>query len=196
MVAWARNALASTGASLMSRTRALAAEAARAMLSIAAFMSSLAGAHGWSRSTPMRGDDGFLPSTRRSRSLIAAAAKATSATDAANRPAVSRCHDTHFMPTLGNSRYDGLKPATPQKLAGLITEPPVCVPVAIGKKPAATPAADPDDEPPGVCARFLGLRVLPGSRWANSVVTVLPSSVPPVRRISATSPASTLGRGP
>src|SRR6478735_7210939 len=196
MVACARNALAITGASLMSRTRALAAEAARAMLSMAAFMSLLAAVHGWSRSTPMRGDDGFLPSTRRSRSLIAAAAKATSATDAANSPAVSRCHDTHFMPTLGNSRYDGLKPATPQKLAGLITEPPVCVPVAIGKKPAATPAAEPDDEPPGVCARFLGLRVLPGSRWANSVVTVLPRSVPPLRRISATSEASALGRWP
>src|SRR6478736_3130214 len=57
MVACARNALASTGASLISRTRALAAAAARAMLSIAAFMSSLAGAHGWSRSTPMRGED-------------------------------------------------------------------------------------------------------------------------------------------
>ena len=98
----------------MSRTRALAAEAARATLSSAAIMSSLAGGHGWSRSTPMRGDDGVRPSTRRSRSLMAAAAKATSATDAANSPAVSRCQDTHFMPTVGNSRYDGLKPATPQ----------------------------------------------------------------------------------
>src|ERR1043166_7042898 len=194
MVPCARKALASTGGSLMSRTRALAADARRAMLSTAAFISSLAGAHGWSRSTPIRGDDGFLPSTRRSRSLIVAAAKATSATEAANSPAVSRCHDTHFMPMLGNSRYDGLKPATPQKLAGLITEPPVCVPVAIGKKPAATPAAEPDDEPPGVWARFLGLRVLPGSRWANSVVTVLPNSVPPLRRIIATRDASTLGR--
>ena len=77
-------------------------------------MSPLAAGQGWSRSTPMRGDDGVLPSTRRSRSLIAAAAKATSATEAANSPAVSRCHDTHFMPMLGNSRYDGLKPATPQ----------------------------------------------------------------------------------
>src|SRR5258708_16772345 len=105
----------------------------------------------------MRGDDGARPSTRRSRSLMADAAKATSATDAANSPAVSRCHDTHFTPTLGNSRYDGLKPATPQKLAGLITEPPVCVPVAIGKKPAATPAAEPADEPPALRPSFPGL---------------------------------------
>ena len=57
---------------------------------------------------------GFRPSTRRSRSLIAAAAKATSATEAANSPAVSRCHDTHLTPTVGRSRYEGLKPATPQ----------------------------------------------------------------------------------
>ena len=49
---------ASTGVSLMSRTRALAAEAARATLSSAAIMSSLAAGQGWSRSTPMRGDDG------------------------------------------------------------------------------------------------------------------------------------------
>src|SRR5258708_19561204 len=142
----------------------------------------------------MRGDAGVRPSTRRSRSLIADAAKATSSTEAANSPAVSRCHDTHFMPPVGNSRYDGLKPATPQKLPGRITQPPVWLPVAIGKKPAATPAAEPDDEPPGVCARLCGLRVLPGSRWANSVVTVLPMSVPPLRRINATSEASYFGR--
>ena len=97
-----------TGVSLMSRTVAPAAEAARATLSIAASMSSLAAGHGGSRSTAMRGAAAVLPSTRKSRSLIAAAAKATSATDAANSPAVSRCHDTHLMPTVGNSRYDGL----------------------------------------------------------------------------------------
>jgi hypothetical protein len=34
------------------------------------------------------------------------------------------------------------------------------VPVAIGKKPAATPAADPDDEPPGVrVAGFAGIEM-------------------------------------
>ena len=59
------------------------------------------------------------------------------------------------MPTVGSSRYDGLKPATPQKLAGRITEPPVWLPVAIGKKPAATAAAEPDDEPPGVCVEVV-----------------------------------------
>ena len=47
----------------------------------------------------------------------------------------------------------GLNPTTPQYAAGRITEPLVCVPIAAGTCPAATAAAEPDDEPPGVCAR-------------------------------------------
>jgi hypothetical protein len=43
-----------------------------------------------------------------------------------------------------------LNAAMPQKAAGRITEPAVCVPNAIGTIPAATAAADPADEPPGV----------------------------------------------
>ena len=41
--------------------------------------------------------------------------------------------------------------AAPQNDAGRITEPPVCVPSASGIMPAATAAAEPDDDPPGVC---------------------------------------------
>ena len=100
------------------------------------------------------------------------------------------------MPTLGNSRNDGLKPATPQYEAGRITEPPVWLPVASGSMPAATAAAEPDEEPPGVCPGLRGLRVLPGRKWANSVVTVLPATMPPARRIMATSVASPVGRWP
>ena len=54
------------------------------------------------------------------------------------------------MPTVGKSLNDGLKPATPQKAAGRMTEPPVWLPKASGSMPAATAAAEPDDEPPGV----------------------------------------------
>ena len=42
------------------------------------------------------------------------------------------------MPIVGSSRYDGLKPATPQYAAGRIIEPPVWLPIAIGSMPAAT----------------------------------------------------------
>ena len=44
----------------------------------------------------------------------------------------------------------GLKPTTPQKAAGRITDPIVCVPTASWQRPAATAAAEPLLEPPGV----------------------------------------------
>src|SRR3979490_2986315 len=48
--------------------------------------------------------------------------------------------------------------------------------------PSATAAAEPLDEPPGVWAGLCGLAVGPGWRLANSVVTVLPSRMPPAAR--------------
>src|SRR5262249_22654785 len=74
--------------------------------------------------------------------------------------------------------------------------PVVWVPSAIGTMWSATAAAEPLDEPPGVRARSCGLRVVPGCRLANSVVTVLPSSTPPARRVSATQAASRLSPRP
>ena len=66
------------------------------------------------------------------------------------------------MPVRGIEPCVGLNPTIPQKDAGRITEPAVWVPTASGIIPAATEAAEPDDEPPGVCAVLWGLRVLPG----------------------------------
>ena len=86
--------------------------------------------------------------------------------------------------------------ATPQNAPGRITEPAVCEPVAIGTMPAATAAAEPEDEPPGVCSRLCGLRVLPVCWCANSVVTVLPRIVAPARRSIVTGEASAAGRWP
>ena len=56
----------------------------------------------------------------------------------------------------------GLKPTTPQKEAGRMTEPLVWVPTASGTMRAATAAALPEDEPPGVRAGSCGLHVGPG----------------------------------
>ncbi len=100
------------------------------------------------------------------------------------------------MPVVGSNRNEGLYPATPQNDAGRMIEPPVWVPSAIGTMPAATAAAEPDDEPPGVCAGLRGLRVLAGSTNANGVVTVLPIRMPPARRTIATMAASLAGRWP
>ena len=46
----------------------------------------------------------------------------------------------------------------PQAVAGLRTDPPVSVPIAMGTSPAATAAPDPEEEPPGYRFRFHGLR--------------------------------------
>ena len=64
--------------------------------------------------------------------------------------------------------------------AGRSKEPMVCVPSANNAMEAATAAADPELDPPGVCSRFQGLRVA-GSppRKANSVVVVFPSKIAP-----------------
>jgi hypothetical protein len=44
----------------------------------------------------------------------------------------------------------GFRAKVPQKLAGRMIEPPTCVPTAAGTMSAATAAALPLDEPPGV----------------------------------------------
>ena len=58
----------------------------------------------------------------------------------------------------------GLSANTPQKEAGRISDPAVCVPKAIGTMPSATAAAEPLDEPPGVWAGLCGLAVGPGEK--------------------------------
>jgi len=84
----------------------------------------------------------------------------------------------------------------PQKAAGRITEPAVCVPSASGASPAATAAAEPLEDPPGVCAGFHGLRVAQGVMLANSVQAVLPSTQAPAARANATQAASAAGTCP
>ena len=77
-----------------------------------------------------------------------------------------------------------------------MTEALVCVPIASGTMALATAAADPDDEPPGVRSAWCGLRVLPGSKVANSVLTVLPRITAPAARNRATTVASRAGVRP
>src|SRR5690606_843218 len=90
-----------------------------------------------------------------------AAARAYS-TDEACQPMVSRDSLVSFKPARLTSPNDGLNPTVPQYDAGRIMEPPVCVLSARGTMPAATAAAEPLEEPPGVWSSFQGLRVGPG----------------------------------
>ena len=57
-----------------------------------------------------------------------------------------------------------LSPTKPQHAAGIRIEPPPSLPCATGTIPAATAAADPPEEPPGVRCRSHGLRVGPNRR--------------------------------
>ena len=89
-----------------------------------------------------------------------------------------------------------MKPYTPQNAAGRMIEPLVWLPSASGTIPAATAAADPLDEPPGVCSGLCGLRVLPGEKYAHSVVTVLPMITAPAARSMRPTVASRAGVRP
>jgi len=65
--------------------------------------------------------------------------------------------------------------------------------MAAGHIRAATAAADPLLEPPGVCAELHGFRVGPGSRLANIVVTVFPRTIAPAKEFGAHRRAKALG---
>jgi hypothetical protein len=88
---------------------------------------------------------------------------------------------------------------TPQKAAGMRSEPPPSVPRPMGPRPLATAAAAPPLDPPGVIARFQGLRVMPKSGlsvtalWPSSEVLVLPRITAPAARSRPTAIASSSG---
>src|SRR6478609_371961 len=66
------------------------------------------------------------------------------------------------------------RPTSPQHAAGILIEPPPSEAWAIGTRPPATAAAEPPDEPPGVCSVFHGFRVGPNRR--ASVTGTIPIS--------------------
>src|SRR6478735_2447913 len=79
----------------------------------------------------------------------------------------------------------GLRPTRPQQAAGMRIEPPPSLPCAIGTMPAATDAAEPPEDPPGVWSNDQGLRVGPVKRpsvvcrIANSGRLVMPTITKP-----------------
>ena len=91
----------------------------------------------------------------------------------------------------------GLNPTLPQNAAGTRIDPAPSVPMPSGPSPAATAAAVPPDDPPGVLAVSHGLRVSPvrgelvSALQPNSGVAVLPISTAPASRRRAVAGAST-----
>ncbi len=76
------------------------------------------------------------------------------------------------------------------------TLPAPSEPIAAVTRPAATAAALPPDDPPGVCLRDHGLRVCPNpgplvnGHWPNSQVLVLPTITAPAALRRRTTSAS------
>ena len=85
----------------------------------------------------------------------------------------------------------GFSPAIPQTAAGILIDPPVSLPSAIGTTPAATAAPDPPLDPPGTRAVSQGLAA-GGLKTpqASSWVVVLPTITAPASRSRATTAAS------
>ena len=79
----------------------------------------------------------------------------------------------------------GFIPTTPHRAAGWRTDPPVSVPKAQTASPAATAAAEPDDDPPGTRSRSHGLWAGPNAEFspedpmANSSQLVFPTRAEP-----------------
>ena len=98
----------------------------------------------------------------------------------------------------GTLPKEGLSPKMPEKPAGMRIEPPPSVPSDKGAKPAATAAAEPPDDPPGVFDRSQGLRVTPDSGelvtpfQPNSGVVVLPRRIAPCSRSRAAAGPSSI----
>src|SRR4051795_2793787 len=92
--------------------------------------------------------------------------------------------------------YVGLRPTVPVTAPGCLIEPPVSVPIASGASKAATAAAEPPPEPPGIRSRSHGLCVGPYAECsveepiANSSMLVLPRIGRPAALRRATTVAS------
>src|SRR5437867_6924912 len=117
----------------------------------------------------------------------------TSATERPKIPAWSNDQARGNTPVRLIRSRDGTSDTMPLNAAGLPTDPNVWLPIAAGHIPAATAAADPLLEPPGVCPGFQAFRVGPGSRLAKTVVTVLPTMMAPASFSRVTACASLEG---
>ena len=62
---------------------------------------------------------------------------------------------------LGTTQGLGLSPTTPQKLAGILNDPPRQDPLANHDSPEANEAAAPPEDPPAVLPKFQGFLVNP-----------------------------------
>ena len=111
-------------------------------------------------------------------------------------PTQSIVRDRGRSPRRLTSRSVGLRPAMPHQAAGSRIEPAVSVPTAPGSSPAATAAAEPEEEPCASRDGSQGFRTGGQGRpkevppTAYSGVAVLASTMAPARRRAETTPPS------
>src|SRR5688500_12751986 len=98
---------------------------------------------------------------------------AASATVVASGPCSVKPNQSPAAINAGTNPNPGLIPNRPQQAEGMRIDPRPSFPTANGTMPAATAAALPPEEPPGVRSGFHGLRVIP---QAPSVVAHSPIS--------------------
>src|SRR5215510_10201496 len=123
-------------------------------------------------------------------------ASAASATVVAKGPIWSNDEANARRPKRDTRPYVGLRPTMPQRAAGWRMEPPVSEPRARGTIRAATAAADPPLDPPGVRSSAHGFFVGPNAEFsvdepiANSSQLVLPTMTAPAASSRSTTAAS------
>ena len=175
----AANALASTSGSTTAKPRS-GDHAARSPVTASVSITD-------SKTTPAGGNDARSRSSGPDTTSRWRAASATVVTIAPNTDVFDSC-----APGCGIRPYDGLNPGRPQNAPGMRVEPPPSEAVANGTMPAATAAAEPPLDPPGVRDGFHGLRVTPHAGVAvmqvepNSGAAVLPIGTAPAARSRAT----------
>ncbi len=114
-------------------------------------------------------------------------------------PALENMMVLPMPPCRGSRPLPGYRPYTPHSAAGMRIEPPPSLASATGVRPAATVAAEPPLDPPGLRPRSQGLRHSGSSRLtvrgnsANSGRLVLPMMTAPAARSRATCTASSSG---
>src|SRR5687768_1625884 len=84
------------------------------------------------------------------------------------------CSISAYAGPAGTTPRPGFSPNRPQHAAGIRIDPPPSLAPATGTNPAATAAAEPPDDPPGVWSVFHGLRV--GPLASGSVMPFAPNS--------------------
>src|SRR5215469_14871482 len=94
--------------------------------------------------------------TRGELPAITASVSAQQATLTPMGPIESKLVDSGVAPSRGTRYCVGFRPVSPQNAAGILTEPPVSVPIATAAMPSATEIGAPEEEPPGMRARSWG----------------------------------------